>query len=327
MSDVCITIDFGGTNIKLGIAKDGHIIDRMQLPAYSGQGLLSRLGDTETAIRQLLEQGGLQLEDCAGIGIAMPGIVDSSLNKVLSIHEKYEDAIGYSFVDWARVAFGLPVAMENDARAAIIGETSYGAAKGVRDAVLMTFGTGIGTAAMIDGHALTGKHYQAGILGGHFTTDARGPLCNCGNRGCLEEHASHRTLRTRLLSREGYGDSVLALSDTIDYKSIIDAAAEGDRFGETMLQELILHWSAGIVSLIHAYDPDTVILSGGLMKSSELLLPLIREKVYSHAWTPWGKVNMVTSHDPDSSVLLGLSAIVRAASQTDSKTNQRGRQR
>lgn len=307
---VHIAIDFGGTNIKLGLVEQGNLLCHASLAAYSSSGLIGRLAEVEQAVDGLLDSKRLSLDNCSGIGVSMPGLVDPKTQTVLSIHEKYSDAVGFDFAAWAASYAGLPLVMENDARAALIGETAYGSGRGETDAVLMIFGTGIGTAAMINGQVLRGKHFQAGVLGGHLTADARGHWCNCGNRGCLEEYASHRTLLKRLKDRKGYHSSVLAESDSLNYLTIIQAAQGGDGLAASFLEELIEYWSGGIINLIHAYDPETVILSGGLMKSAELLLPRISEKVNARAWTPWGKVRFIVAENPESSVMLGLSRLL-----------------
>lgn len=305
-----ITIDFGGTNIKIGLVRDGVIMAHSSIPSYSGKGIQGRLDDVERAVRKLLGEQGIRLEECAGMGIAIPGIVNSAERQVLSIHEKYEDVIGYSFDQWVQERFAMPFVMENDARAALIGETSYGVAQGEKDVIMVIFGTGIGTAVMIDEQVLRGKHHQAGVLGGHLTTDREGPLCNCGNRGCLEEFASHRVLRTRAMESQAFKDSVLSSAEDMGYLAVIEAWQSGDGFAAAYMDQLVSHWSAGIVNLIHAYDPDAVLLSGGLMKSADVLLPLIEERVHSRTWTPWGNVRFLVSSQPDASVLLGLSRLL-----------------
>ena len=305
-----ITMDFGGTNIKIGLVRQGTVLSRTSIPAYSEGGLLPRLKDVERAVSRLLESEGLRLEECGGIGIAMPGLVNSDKLTLLSINEKYADAVGFSFGSWAEDVFGLPLVMENDARAALLGEVSYGVAQGETDAVLMTFGTGIGTAALMEGHLIGGKHYQAGVLGGHMTTDVHGRTCNCGNTGCLEAQASHRVLPEQARSLPDYSDSRLSQVPVIDYKAVVELAQAGDRVSADFLGELVMHWSAGLVNLIHAYDPEVVVLSGGLMKSAEVLLPMLEERVHRMAWTPWGKVRFKVAEDPDTSVLLGVSRLL-----------------
>ncbi|MFC5530698.1 ROK family protein [Cohnella yongneupensis] len=308
-----VTIDFGGTNIKVGLVQDGKLLAKSSIPAWSDSGLLARLSDSARSVRELLAEVGAELSQCVGIGIALPGIVDSRRKTLTSINEKYTDAIGFDFSRWAKEEFGLPIAVENDARAALIGEAAYGAAQGEKDAVLIIFGTGIGTAALMDGQVLRGRHHQAGILGGHLSTDLEGEPCACGNVGCVEAQASHWAIPIRASKLPGFANSSLANDREWGYEAVIKASADGDVFASELLEDLIRHWSAGIVNLVHAYDPEVVLLSGGLMKSSELLLPRLQERVGALAWTPWGKPRFAVAEDPEISALLGMSFMAEQA--------------
>jgi len=305
-----IAIDFGGTNIKIGLIKDGAVILKTSIPAYSEGGLIQRLPAVREFILKWLSKNQYSLTDCTGIGIATPGLVDAANHTIISINDKYADAVGFHFQEWSKMMFSLPCILENDARAALIGETTYGVARGETDAILMTFGTGIGTAAIMNGQILRGRHHQAGILGGHLATDIHGETCNCGNHGCLEAQASHWALDRIVRKHPRYEQSTLASIPKINYLTILEAAKSGDSVGADILKSLISHWSAGIVNLIHAYDPDIVILSGGLMKSQADILPLLQKQVYQMAWTPWGNVRFTVAEDPDTSVLLGVSRLL-----------------
>jgi glucokinase len=306
-----ITIDFGGTTIKLGLVQGGEIISRKSLPALSGSGLLRRLPDVERAVSEMLQEQQILLDQCSGVGLAIPGLVDSTAMTLMSANEKYVDAVGFSFSQWAEEAFSLPIVLENDARAALLGETAFGVARGETDAVLMIFGTGIGTSAMINGQIVRGKHHQAGILGGHFITDIYGFKCNCGNQGCLEAHASHWALPNIIKQHAQGRATILSAQEEVSYLKVIQASQAGDQVAKAVWEDLIMHWSAGIINLVHAYDPEIVILSGGLMKSAELFLPRFIERVHQLAWAPWGKVRFAVAEDPDLSVLLGVSHLLR----------------
>lgn len=306
-----VTIDFGGTNIKIGLAEDGQVKAKTSIPAYSENGLLSRLPAVVHAVNELLDEAGAALSECRGVGLALPGIVDADNRLLLSVPEKYTDAVGFDFAEWVRETFSLPFVMENDARAALIGEAAYGAARGARDAVMVIFGTGIGTAAIMNGIVIRGKHYQAGILGGHLATDIHGEACTCGNKGCMEAQASHWALPIRAARFPGFAESSSARrTEPLGYLDVIQAADRGEAWARQLAESLIEHWSAGIVNLIHAYDPEVVVLSGGLMKSADSVLPRITERVAASAWTPWGTPRFVVADDPEASVLLGLSHLI-----------------
>ncbi|MBU7316600.1 ROK family protein [Paenibacillus oleatilyticus] len=305
-----IAIDFGGTTIKIGLVHEGKVHALRTLPAHSSKGLIPRLPAVAAAVRELLACHRLSIADCEGIGIATPGLVDTVNRTIVSINDKYSDAVGFSFQAWIADTFQLPFVMENDARSALIGETAYGVAQRETDAVLMTFGTGIGTAAMMNGKILHGRHYQAGILGGHLSTDIHGSLCNCGNIGCLEAQAGHWALNQAARRHPHYSQSRLSQLTQLSYLAVLEEALSGDQAATDLLEHLISHWIAGIVNLIHAYDPEVVILSGGLMKSKDHIVPLLSERVCKNAWTPWGKVRIAVAEDPDASVLLGVSRLL-----------------
>jgi glucokinase len=306
-----VTIDFGGTNIKIGLIVEGKIAAKTSIPAFSENGLFPRLPAVAHSVHELLSEAGVTLAECRGVGLALPGIVDAVRRELLSIPEKYTDAVGFDFGGWVRETFALPFVMENDARAALIGEVAYGAASGSRDAVMVIFGTGIGTAAMMNGDVVRGKHYQAGILGGHFATDIHGEICTCGNTGCFEAQASHWALSIRAKQLPGFADSPLAEADSFGYEDVIQAAFRGEDWALKLIGSLIEHWGAGIVNLIHAYDPEVVVLSGGLMKSADYVLPQVIKRIRASAWTPWGSPRFVVAEDPETSVLLGLSHLLK----------------
>ena len=178
-----LCIDFGGTEIKLAVI-DGH-----RVLASGGIAVLGGPSDLAAAAveaRRLLEHTGAP----EAVGIAVPGVVEPGTGRMLHANAKYDFLRDLDLSAWSLAEFGVPAAVENDARAALIGETSTGSAAGTRDAVLVTLGTGIGTAVLMGGMPLRGRTGHAGILGGHLTVDLDGPVCPCGNIGCGEALAS-----------------------------------------------------------------------------------------------------------------------------------------
>ncbi|WP_054027591.1 ROK family protein [Bacillus sp. FJAT-28004] len=266
-----IALDFGVTNIKIGLVHNGTVISRTRIPALSQGGLLGRLSGVIGSIYKLLSDNQFSLSECMGIGIAMSGVVDAASRTKLSINDKYSDAVGFPIQEWFEGALALPCILENDARAALIVEASFGVANGETDAVLMTFGTSIGTAAMMNGQILRGRQLQTGILGGYFGTD-------------------------------------------------LEAVKKSDGAGIDTFKSLFPHWNTGIVNLIHAYEPEIVILSGEFMKSQADIVPLIQEQVLKCAWTPWGNVRFVVAEDPDTSVLLGVSKLLEMEQEKQAET-------
>ncbi|MBC7889673.1 MAG: ROK family protein [Ferruginibacter sp.] len=305
-----IAIDLGGTIIKIGLLKNGQLIDRTQLMAISASGLSLQLPDLAKRIDSILFTNQLTSKDLSGIGVSFAGLVDSSSNKILSTNQKYDDGPSTDLVGWAFKKWGCPLFLENDARMALLGEWQYGAGKTCNDLLMVTIGTGIGSAVLINGQLLKGKHFQAGNLGGHFTVNHYGTTCTCGNIGCVEAEASTWRLPFLIKENPGFNNSSLSSETVLDFNALFQNAANNDQLAKNILEHCLSAWSAGIISMIHAFDPEMVILGGGIMKSAAVILPVLREKINQRAWTPWGKVKLVTAAYPDSAALYGADYLV-----------------
>ncbi|WP_431279496.1 ROK family protein [Leifsonia poae] len=295
-----LCVDFGGTEIKLGMLDDANILTSATLPNTGNEADLDAVRDAAFRMSTASES------PIDAVGIAVPGVVDRKRGALVAAHDKYDWATGRDLRVWATETFDVPAVIENDARAALLGETTFGCAAGETDAVLVTLGTGIGTAALIDGVLLRGAHDHAGILGGHITVDIDGPVCNCGNTGCAEAIASTWALR-----RDAAADPVLAaaLGTEAQHLGIKDLIAHADHpVVAPVLDRYLRAWGAAIVGVCHAYDPDVVIVSGGVMRSADVLLPRLTEYVHSHLWSSSFRPPLLTPDAPEHSVLLGLSA-------------------
>lgn len=304
-----LAIDFGGTNIKTGVFAGEELIDFFSLPVDSGIGI----GNALERVRSALAMRGLEAGAVTHAGIAMPGVIDPVHKKLMSVNHKFDDAVSFDFEDWFRKHYHCPLIMENDANAALYGEIRRGCAKGEKNAVLITLGTGIGTAAVIEGKLLRGVHHQAGILGGHLIVDIEGKACTCGGRGCLETLAGSRELEVLIPGQDGYQESILGQAGKSDMKSLMDGCRDGDAFCRKVFERIMDIYGAGVINLIHAYDPETIILSGGVLKAQDLILPALKKRVDRQSWTPWGTVSWRVAENPDRSVLLGLLAWMREA--------------
>lgn len=299
-----LACDLGGTRMKIGVVRDGRVLAHTVEPANSQLGLAPQLPVLKAAWLRLL--GGLQLTlaDCAGVTVGFPSLVDNATGCVLLQGGKFADAGGLDLRAWARAELGLPLALENDARMALIGEWRAGAGRGYNNLVMMTLGTGLGTCAIIEGRVLRGKHGQAGVLGGHVTVRYGGRLCSCGNIGCAEAEASTAFLRQQAESSADWGLSSLRRADPLDYAQIFQHAAAGDACAAALRDHSIRVWSTLAVNLIHVCDPEIVILGGGIMASAEVILPAVTDYVHRHAHTPWGQVGVVPSALGDHAALI-----------------------
>jgi glucokinase len=307
-----LVADIGGTHIKLGIVRQGVVVARDAIPAAAVQGFAAALERVEVGWRPLLctVEGGLAAIN--GIGIAFPGLIHPQTGRILSSPVgKFDDARALDLDDWARRKFALPLTVSNDANAALTGEWHYGAARGCRSVVMVTLGTGIGTSVIIDGTPLRGEHGQAGNLGGHFVQTLAPRACPCGNVGCAESEASGWSVQ-QLARQDGrYAESALADEPSADLAAIFRCAAAGDELALRLREHCIGVWSGLAVSLIHAYDPELLVFGGGVMDSSEQIIPAIADHVQKHAWTPWGKVRVAAAALGNDAALLGVGHLVQ----------------
>lgn len=222
-----LTCDLGGTRMKVGVVRDGQVLASTVEPVITRKRLAPQLPVLAAAWRRLLAELGMVAADCEGIAVAFPSLVDVATGRVLSHQGKYADAPQLDLRRWARAEFALPLAIENDARLAMIGEWQSGAGRGCDNLVMVTLGTGLGACAIIEGRVLRGRHGQAGILGGHMTVCVGGRRCGCGNLGCAEAEASTAYLGAIALEMPDLACSPLARVPTLDYAAVFRHAAEG----------------------------------------------------------------------------------------------------
>jgi glucokinase len=297
----------GGTKIKLGLIHEGTIIAQASLAASSHINLTTRLAELADKVDELL--AGHNAEPI-GIGIAFPGIIDNIRFKVLSKYVKYPDAQKVDFSKWARARWDIPVAVENDAKAALLGEWQFGNGKRANNLVLITLGTGVGSAVMIDGRVLSGRNFIAGNLGGHMTINVHGSECNCGNIGCLETEGSTWALTNEVKNAPEFPNSSLSKEPGIDFKNLFEHAAQGDPLAIQVRDKCMKAWSLGIISLIHSFDPEKIVIGGGIMESQHILLPYIHRMIITHSWVKNNPPELVAAAHPQTAGMLGMYHLI-----------------
>lgn len=307
MKNITIGVDFGGTRIKLGLVCEGSILADRNIEAASGSTFEERLKDIVVEISSLLAGGDYRL---TGIGFAFPGIVNFYTGAILSRYVKYPGAENIDLNAWANTHFGVPIVVENDARAALIGEWKHGVGTGSSDLVLITLGTGVGTGVLVNGAPLRGKHFVGGNLGGHTTINFEGDVCNCGNIGCVESESSTWVLTQIAQKSPGFPQSKLAGLAVIDFKNLFQLSEEGDRLAMELKDRCLTVWALCVINLIHAYDPEKVIFGGGIMKSGHMILPHIRQMIDKHAWINSTDVELVVASQPEYAGILGVCELI-----------------
>lgn len=303
MNEVGVVIDMGGTMIKIGLVAAGKILAHTKVDAESRVSLEQRLQRVGDVVDAMLREHGLAP---MGVGVAFPGIVDAGNKKILSRYVKYPDAQDFNLAAWAERRWGAPLAVENDARAALIGEWQYGAGQQCDNLVLVTLGTGFGSAVLIEGRLLRGRNHVAGNLGGHMTINVHGRTCNCGNIGCLETECSAWALPEYVRQQPGFAGSALAGEPEITFKAVFAWSLAGDALARDVLAHCLKVWSLGIVSLVHAYDPARIIIGGGIMKSQDVIIPAVRAVVAKHSWVKDNVPEIVPAVQTEFAGVLGM---------------------
>ena len=299
-----ISIDLGGSRVKMAAIGNGRILEKATVPSHSDVGLVRLLPQLEPIISAWKTKYG-----ASGIGIAFPSLVNPERKEVICASGKFNDYKQVNFQNWAREKFGLPMVLENDANAAAIGEHAFGAAKGCDNFVLMILGTGIGAAAMMNGRLIRGKHFQAGVLMGHIPLKVHGRKCAaCGSgEGCAEAQASTWAL-SRMI-RDSNIESSLKQEEIVNFEVLQRYYEQGDRLAHAVFEECCEYWSNLLIAMTCAYDPERIVVSGGVLKWGDELTEKLKSMVYRRAWTPWGKPKFSVAKDPEASVLLGLYAL------------------
>jgi glucokinase len=285
--DPVIGVDLGGSKLIAGLVDDRlRVHHRAQRPAPVAD-QASVLDAVVEAVEEVRSAGPYEV---AAVGIGIPCLMDNRSGvAVTSVHLPLADV---PFRAIMRERIGLPVFVDNDANMAILAEHRAGAARGVRDAAMLTIGTGIGGGLIIDGSLYHGLHGAAGELG-HMVIDEDGPPCpgNCPNNGCLEALASGtamaaEALRVAAATPDSGLGRALAGGREITGALTTELAHDGDRAARDVVALLGTRLGVGIVNIVNIFNPEVVVIGGGVIGADELLLEPARQVVARRALRP-----------------------------------------
>lgn len=313
-SQYVVGIDIGGTTTKLGVVDArGTVLAQTVIRTDTHNDVELFLDELVDALKRVIAdakgEGRIR-----GIGVGAPsanyytGTIENAENVAWGGGKKIKFAEMLS----SRLE-GLPVALTNDANAAAVGEMTYGAARGMKDFIMITLGTGVGSGIVIGGNVVYGHDGFAGELGHTCAVRHNGRTCNCGKTGCLETYASAtgvtRTVREWLeLTDE---PSVLRSLDTITSKDVYDAAKEGDRLALKVFDFTGRILGRAFADFVAFSAPEAIVLFGGLARAKEFLYEPMKaamEENLLHLWK--GKIDIVFSQLKESdAAILGASAL------------------
>lgn len=310
-----IGIDMGATHVTILIADfSAKVVREMDEPLDINDGPSICLSRIELLVKQILAEAGLTINDISAIGAGVPGpVVEGGGVSGPPIMPGWD---GYPIRIELETRFGVPVSLSNDAELGAIGEWAYGAGRGERNLAYIKVGTGIGAGLLLDGQILRGASGSAGEIG-HITIDENGPICSCGNRGCLEALAGGRAISNQAIQevKNGLRTTLSEISPVSKIRSrdVIAAARRGDLVSQQIVSEAGVHLGTALASLVNLFNPSMVVVGGGVAQIGDLLLEPIRQTVHQRSLLPASRSVRITS------ALLGrrssaMGAVVQALS-------------
>ncbi len=312
-SHVAIGVDLGGTTVKTGIvSRSGEILHQAKLPSRSEKGPEAVVGQIERSVKEALSKSTEY--EVIGVGVGAPGIVsDDGIVKAPP-----------NLKDWVEVPLGaelssrlhINVAVENDANAAAIAESKFGAGKEYPDFLFVIWGTGVGGGIILNRKIFRGPTGGAGEIG-HVSIDANGERCNCGGRGCVEAYVGQRYLSQRTRERlKGKGNSLIVKAaggnaDAIEPVHISTAAAQGDPLAQEMLREAGELLGVALASVLNVLDLRVSIIGGGISAVGDDVLRATEKSVRARVLSPLrSDVRVLRAELGNDAGILGAAGLV-----------------
>lgn len=254
MAEFSIGVDLGGTNLRAAaVDASGRMLEKIAATTDLSQGPERVVDDIVSSIEQLRDK--YEGQRFAGVGIGVPGFIRIAEGFIVGSHN-LPVLNNYPVRDAIEQRLGTQVILENDANAAALGEKWIGAGRGVDDLVLLTLGTGIGGGIIYKGRVMHGAVGMAGELG-HLTVVPNGNPCGCGNRGCVEKHASATAIESMA--------NLLALGENVSAKDVYDLALKGEERAIRIFESMGQALGIAVATLINTFNFPLYLMSGGVL--------------------------------------------------------------
>ena len=285
--DFILVLDLGGTHFRLALAnRDGKLLSRYAASSHAAQSQQRLIGRINRAIREITSD--IDVKQVLGMGVAAAGLVNPETGVLLS-SPNLPRLSNVPLKALLEREIKAPVWLANDASLAALGEHRFGAGRGFSHLVYITVSTGIGGGVIIDnGLFLGGQGFAAEI--GHMVIDPDGPRCACGNIGCLEALASGSAIARMALEELSRGkvSIITSLADNdlsqVTAEMVARAAQSGDPLAEEIMDRAGTSLGIGVVNLLHLFDPELVIIGGGVSKAGPILFRPLVNTVRAYAW-------------------------------------------
>lgn len=283
-----IGIDLGGTNIAAGLVDENNsIVKKMSVPTAPERGNDAVTQSIAGLVKDIVSSQGLSLDDIAYVGLATPGaincdtgVIDRACNLLME---------SYPVVEKLSALLPVRIYIENDANAAALGEAVAGAAKGAKNSVMITLGTGVGGGIVINGKVYSGFNYAGGELG-HMVIEHNGVPCNCGRCGCWEAYSSATALIRMTKEEMEKTPSSLMVKITeergkVSGRTAFEAQRQGDEAAQKVVDKYISYLACGITNVINLFQPEILCIGGGVSNEGAGLIDPLLDKINREVFT------------------------------------------
>lgn len=282
-------IDIGGTSVKIGLVTEkGEILysdnfnvsfDNYETPIFE---------TVKKSIEIFLEKNSIEKDEFQGIGVSATGQINTKTGTVVGVGGNIRKWCGTEIKNELEKIYKVKTTVINDANSMTIGEQWIGKGKDYRNIIGITIGTGVGGGIIVDSNILLGNIGIAGEIG-HFSINSKGKLCTCGNRGCYEQYASMTGLIKEVKRNYDYIDNFNYNKDEINGKIIFDEIEKGNEKLELIVKEWIANIGSGLISLVHIFNPEIIIVGGAVSKQEKLFIDPLRKYVTNKVMKRFGE--------------------------------------
>ncbi len=306
-----IGIDLGGTNIAAGIVEDGKIIAKASTPTGKDRPTAEIVADMADLAKRLATESGIDIAKIQAVGIGCPGTIDHKTGVVV-----YSNNIPMSHYNMAvefKKHLNLPVAIDNDANCAALGEYMV-SGNNAEVFVLVTIGTGIGGGVVIGGKIFHGFNGAASEPG-HITLVSSGRKCTCGKQGCFEAYASATALiadteQAMLAAPKSAMQKIAEREGKVSGRTAFEAAKVGDKAAKTVVERYVRYLADGIVSIENIFQPEIIAIGGGVSHEGDALIEPVREYVSRNGFNKYlPKTKIVAAKLANDAGIIGAAAI------------------
>ena len=310
MSKYCFGIDVGGTSVKCGLFQtDGTLADKWEIPTRTENQGENILPDVAEAIRNKMQERGIDKADVAGVGIGIPGPINTKGEAACAVN------LYWGFKPVAKELSeltGLPAKAGNDANVAALGEAWKGAAAGAQNVVMATLGTGVGGGIIVGGKIVAGHHGAGGEIGHANIDHSETEKCNCGNSGCLEQYASATGIVrvARQILESSSETNTLRGIEKLTAKDVLDAFKAGDVLAGKIMEQVGDKLGGALAFIAAVVDPEAIVIGGGVSKAGQPLIDCIQKYYRQYAFSLCKDTPMVIASLGNDAGIYGAAKMV-----------------